>query len=251
MEARLPSDKLVKILETLAEFHHKKKCTKREMLSLVGRLSFACKVVPAGRFFLRRLIDTAHKVQNLNYHIYLNADTHADLRWWEEFLTTWNGKSLFLESTWSSPEVTHLYTDAAGSIGYGAYYDGRWFNGSWPSELRSFSIVWKELFPIFLACTIWGQFWQKKRICFHCDNQAVVEIWRKGSTKDQAVMALVRKTFLAAARNNFTLRISHIPGTNNIIADSLSRLQVQRFRQLAPQAETQAEILPPVLPLVL
>lgn len=55
---------------------------------------------------------------------------------------TWNGKSLFLESTWSMPNVTHLYTDAAGSIqaGFGAYYEGRWFNGSWLAQLQPFSI---------------------------------------------------------------------------------------------------------------
>ena len=114
MEARLPPEKLDQIYRKLAEFHHKKKCTKREMLSLIGKLAFASKVVPAGRLFLRRLIDTAHTVEKLNHHIHLNSEARADLTWWEEFLPTWNGKSLFLESTWSTPEVTHLYTDAAG-----------------------------------------------------------------------------------------------------------------------------------------
>ena len=173
MEARLPLDKLDQIIQALAEFHHKKKCTKREMLSLIGRLAFTSKVVPAGLFFLRRLIDIAHSVQNPNHH---NQAARADLAWWEEFLPTWNGKSMFLESNWSTPEVTHLYTDAAGSIWFGAYCDGRWVNGPWPVEFQSFSIMWKELFPIFLACLVWGHQWKKKRICFHCDNKAVVDI---------------------------------------------------------------------------
>lgn len=189
MEACLPPDKLEQINQILADFHHKKKCTKREMLSLIGRLAFASKVVPAGRFFLRRLIDTAHTVSNLSHHIYLNQEARADLAWWEDFLPTWipwqihvSGITLVLQVALGS-EHTMTGDDMAGRA---------------PALLY---IVWKELFPIFLACSIWGHLWKQKRISFHCDNQAVVEIWRKGSTKDQAVMALVRKTFLAAAKS--------------------------------------------------
>ena len=185
------------------------------MLSLIGRLTFASKVIPAGCFFLRHLIDIVHSVQNLNHHIDLNKGARTDLAWWEEFLPTWNGKSTFLESNRSIPEVTYLYTDAAGSIGFGAYCDGRWFNGPWPVKLQSFSIVWNELFLIFLACLVWGYLWKKTRICFHCDNQAVVDIWIIGSLKDPAVMALVRKTFLTVARNNFTINIDGTDAGSN------------------------------------
>ena len=45
------------MLEELQSFSTRKKCTKRQLLSLIGKLSFACKVVPAGRIFLRRLIN--------------------------------------------------------------------------------------------------------------------------------------------------------------------------------------------------
>ena len=51
------------MLEELQSFSTRKKCTKRQLLSLIGKLSFACKVVPAGRFFLRRLIDLSMTVK--------------------------------------------------------------------------------------------------------------------------------------------------------------------------------------------
>ena len=82
----------------------------------------------------------------------------------------------------------------------------------------------------------------EEEICFHCDNQAVLEIWNKGSTKDPPVMGLVRKTFLTVARINFTITIDR---TDNCIADVLSRLQVQRFQQLATAA-SRAETFPPL-----
>ena len=58
-------------------------------------------------------------------------------------------------------------------------------------------------------------------------------------------MSLVRKLFFIAAKYNFTVNIKHIPGTNNTIADALSRLQMAKFRQLAPSASPRETRIPP------
>ena len=50
-------------------------------------------------------------------------------------------------------------------------------------------------------------------------------------------MHLVCSIFLSAATNHYTVLVTHIVGTNNSIADSLSRLQTSRFRRLAPTAD--------------
>ena len=55
--ARVPQDKLSPLLADRHEFYSRHKCTKRELLSLIGRLAFAAKVIPTGRMFLRRLIE--------------------------------------------------------------------------------------------------------------------------------------------------------------------------------------------------
>ena len=58
MELHLPQDKLEALLELLGNwFKRKKRTTKKELLSLISKLSFAAKVVPAERLFLRQLID--------------------------------------------------------------------------------------------------------------------------------------------------------------------------------------------------
>jgi len=63
-----------------------------------------------------------------------------------------------------------------------------------------------------------------------------VDTWKKGSCRNKRVMALIRLILSLAARFNFILYIQHIPGVDNSIADALSRLQMSRFRQLAPNA---------------
>ena len=92
------------------------KCTatKRELLSLIGKLSFAAKVVPAGRLFLRHLIHLSTTVRRLHHHIHLNPDTRANLQWRNSFLPSWNGISMFIAPEWKDAESFQLYTDASG-----------------------------------------------------------------------------------------------------------------------------------------
>lgn len=50
-------------------------------------------------------------------------------------------------------------------------------------------------------------------------------------------MPLVRKLTMIGAEQNFMFLAQHMPGKLNNIADSLSQLQMDRFRKLAPKAE--------------
>ena len=119
--------------------------------------------------------------------------------------------------------------DTSGSLGYGIYYMGHQVAAPWPPLLQQRSIQWKELYPIALACHLWGHLWPRKKLLFHCDNQAVVDIWASGTSRDPLAMHLVRSIFSIAATDLFTVLVSHIVGTNNSIADSLSHLQISWF----------------------
>lgn len=234
-ESRLPSDKLACILELLGEWRSRRSATKRELLSLIGHLSFAAKVVPPGRTFIRRLIDLSCTVTDLSAVLVLDDDAQLDIQWWVDFVSTWNGRSIFHDVEWTRSPDINLFTDAS-DCGYGAYCDGLWFFGQWQASFAAEPIMVRELYPIAAACVVWGPSWKGKRLLFHCDNLAVVDTWKKGSCRNKRVMALIRLILSLAARFNFILYIQHIPGVDNSIADALSRLQMSRFRQLAPNA---------------
>ena len=80
-----------------------------------------------------------------------------------------------------------------------------------------------------------GHLWSGKKILFHCDNQPVVDIWASGTSRDPLIMHLVRSIFLSGATHHFTVLVSHIVGTDNSIADAVSRFQMVRFCHLAQQ----------------
>lgn len=57
-------------------------------------------------------------------------------------------------------------------------------------------------------------------------------------------MHLVCSIFFSAATHHYTVLVTHIAGTNNSIADSLSRLQITLFRRLAPTADVEPTPVP-------
>ena len=146
--------KLSELLIETSALSKCKKCKKRENLSIIGKLLFAAKAIPAGRIFIRRLIDTSMKTQKLHHYIHLNSKTKADLQWWLDFASSWNGQSFFLEPTWTPSTKFDLFTDASGTIGYGAYWKGNWLTSPWHNQHIDHNIEWKELYAIVVAA-IW------------------------------------------------------------------------------------------------
>lgn len=63
MEARLPLEKVKRIQGILESFSHRKTCTKRELLSLLGHLNFASRVIHPGRSFVSHLIKLSTTVK--------------------------------------------------------------------------------------------------------------------------------------------------------------------------------------------
>ena len=92
-------------------------------------------------------------------------------------MSEWNGVALLqgveLEKERGKVEV---WTDASGSWGCGALWDGQWLQVAW-SEWPSFgsaNISVKELLPIVVAAATWGRHWRGRVVVCHCDNQVVV-----------------------------------------------------------------------------
>ena len=239
---RLPRAKLTAILTLLQEWDIKKKCTKRELLSLIGSLSFAAKVVKPGRIFLRRLIELSTTVSKLHHHISLNTEARNDIKWWLQFLPTWNGVAIFQEDVISS-ESLNLFTDAS-NTGFGGVFHKEWFTCQWPESFSQFHINMKEAFAIYAAISTWAHLLHNKQILVFCDNLAIVSVWNSGSCKDPNIMKVIRALFFTCASHNINVLTKHIEGKSNNLADALSRSQVQQFRIEHPTANPNPSPIP-------
>src|SRR5688572_14106202 len=116
--------------------------------SLSLALSFACKIIPSGRPFLRRFIDLSISSSHL---LHLHSSFRADIRWWLTFLPQWNGVAAIHQQDWVTSPDAQFWSDASGNLGFGAYFGGAWFSSPWPKDLIKEDIQFKEMYAIVAA----------------------------------------------------------------------------------------------------
>ena len=215
---------------------------KKELLQLLGHLNFASRVILPGRSFVSYLISLSTTVNNLNHNVDLDTHCREDLHMWHKFLKNWNG--MFYDSCITNAHGLELFTDAS-LIGFGAFFQNQWFCEKWPDVLPSIkesdlSMAFRELYPIVAAAIVWGKYWTAKRIMlsYSVYNQ-------KGRSKCLPIMKLMRTLTWTAAVNNFHVSSKHLSGKLNSVADNLSRLSLQKFRKIAPQADQYPQECPP------
>ena len=198
LQLRLPEEKLRRLLVTVREWQDRKTCTKRELLSLIGQLQHACRVVRSGRTFLRRMINLSTTANELHHHIRLNRSFRSDLAWWAIFLPCWNGTSMMSSMIRSRPRA--VVTSDASNWGCGAVGShGQWFQLCWPPSWREVHITFKELVPVVIAVALWGHLWKGGTVLCRCDNIAVVGIVGSGRSTHELAMHLMRTLFFFTA----------------------------------------------------
>ena len=74
-----------------------------------------------------------------------------------------------------------------------------------------------------LAAFCWGRHWTGKCVLFEVDNSTVALALQSGSCRDPQVMRLLRLLHFVSAERQFTYTSQHIPGTENSLADAISR----------------------------
>ena len=248
MVIRLPIDKIKDLVDQIDYFisKYQAKITLKELQSLIGKLNFACRAIRPGRAFCRRVINSTIGLTLPFHHARVTSDMMQDLLIWKEFLNTHNGTTMILPKEWSNNQTLRFYTDSSGAHGFGIFFDGSWVSAPWPDNMsvNRKQIAYLELFPILVALLIWSPVLKNKKIYFHCDNMAVVEILNKQSSKDKDCMALLRPFVLTCLNFNIVFKAQFIEGSKNNLADALSRLQLARFRSLCPTADEKMTPIP-------
>lgn len=230
---KLPQDKLEEAQDKVSALSKRKRVTLRELQSVLGTLSFACRAIVPGRAFLRRLFSLTRGVSLPSHHIRLTREARLDLAAWSLFLRSFNGRVMCLPAVWESSDTLKLFSDASGKS-FAAVLGSSWFSGDFPASWANVNIAVKELLPIEVALQLWGPRLANKRVLFITDNLAIVSVINSLSSKDPRIMSLVRSLVSSMLTFNTLFKAKHIPGKSNLIADLLSRNQIQKALQLAP-----------------
>ena len=233
LQARLPEDKKLRIGLLLTKFCTKK-CTKRDLLSLLGHLNFASGVIPAGRAFVTHLLSVAKATRRQHHFVSLAASSRRELRLWGEFLTEWNGIALFPEEDAKEAASFGILLGHT-SVGCRGSFDSEFFECFWPDELQSqmagrHAESLQELYPIVLAAVLWGQKWGRKKLVFSCTDPQTLRGLCKGRSPIRNLMPLLRRLTWCALHGSFSVTAQQF----SCVADSSFLLQDTQHRHLPP-----------------
>lgn len=238
----IPLSKRQKALEQIELMLNSKKTTVLCIQKLTGLLNFLCKAIVPGRCYTRRLYSKYKGLKHQHHHVRVDSEMRNDLLMWLDFLQDEVNSVCRPFADFSNKytaEDLGWYTDSSFTA-WGSYFAGRWSFGIWDDITkdmlsdRVISIQFLELFAIAISLEIWGFLIANKRVEGYCDNQAVVHMVNNGTSGCRYCMILIRRITLMAMKHNFRLLLKFVKTDENGIADSLSRLDFDRFRKLAP-----------------
>ena len=107
---------------------------------------------------------------------------------------------------------------------WGVWQDRVYATPIYPIQGGELTIVHWEMINILIALRLWGSYWVHSSIDIFCDNLAVVQVVTTGKTRDAVLGACIRNIWLLAAVLDIDIKIKHMRGKKNVIADLLSRL---------------------------
>lgn len=148
--------------------------------------------------------------------------TRRDLLWWKVMLPAIPERDILHDMTDISSYDLHLHTYANKTHG-AALYGTAWYIIRFEPEEANEDISAREFSMIIRVIATCGNQWQGLRIIFHCDNMRVVIGAKSCYVKSHHLMRHFRTMQFLTTAIDFELRIIHILGKTNDLADLLSR----------------------------
>ena len=229
VELRLPGQKLRKIRQEAAKIRDQSaQPTARELSRLLGKFNSVSQAVPPGPLFCRAMqrdLAAALEESNQSYDApcQLSPAAKEELDWWTNQLTHWNGKSLVLRQ----PDL-QMESDAS-LIGWGASCQGTQTGGPWSQQEKNLHINCLELLAATLAVKTFLKKQTNKRVLLLLDNQtAVAYVNNLGGTVSAQATRLARELWMWCLERDILLTAQHLPGKENVRADTESRVMKDR-----------------------
>ena len=157
--------------------------------------------------------------ESLDKQIPVFKSLHPHLRWWLEEDNALQGQPLH-----PLQHALQIFTDAS-KEGWGAHLNEHTARGTWSLPKSQLHINYLELKAVFLALKQFQDLCLNKIVLIATDNTTVVAcINKEGGMKSGPLCAFLWRILTWCTRKQVILKVQHIPGRLNVIADKLSRL---------------------------
>lgn len=244
MSISLSDEKRIALAAELQEFANQRSQTLVKWARMTGWANWGLNIFPLGRWALQSLWDKMAGKTKRNALVPGNSSTTADLNWLSKALAKWEGRQLLETFFWKldDADITIFCDACPAGLGIWIPASGKGFVYALPPPSRD--IYWAELTSVVAALTM-GQMRKSKRILIFTDSENVVMLFNSHRAID-----LVRKMFRTAINlmldEKIDVKVKHVPGDKNVIADHLSRHNLDLAKEKVPNLQISAlTVLPP------
>jgi hypothetical protein len=270
------SERVAELTTLLTEASQSSRLRLASLRTLIGKLSFAAKVLPGARPFMRRMLDLQQAGVDmlhtrtrdlssdrlrlaLRRHLVIDMDPgfRDDAAFWLLHLREWNGTQRWRAAT--TAPVTFATDASLGGWGFylesvPAHLDSQ--HSTWPLHLRvgsgysgyyalehrrlhsdSGQMTWCELFAVYAALHTYAHLVEHQSVLMYVDNATDVAIINRQGTSSSRLAGLLREIYALTLRYNIHLRAEHRNGVDNVLADFLSRPEQHQHRHLQSWTE--------------
>ena len=212
--AQVVERKFQGLQEDLTTIVTSKYCTKRKVMQIQG----LCNWIGQSDHNARLLMSTTRII--LKFHARAHPDSSIQIpKNLKMRLCGWITAKAFPQHLGSpTPDMT-IQTDAS-LKGWGFQINQTAFRGTF-DETMTYSINVKELLTIWYALTTISE--KNITIQVLCDNSTAIHVLKRGGSMTYHLYSLAQLIWRRVTTFNWTLKISHIAGTFNVLADQLSR----------------------------
>ena len=214
-------DRISRLLSTAGEFRSSASPPASLWLSLLGMLSSLAHLVPGGRlrmWSLQLCLNRSWDHVDLSIPVAWSAECLQDLQWWLHLPRLSQGVSLCQVS----PNLD-FWSDAS-DVGWGAHLGPRVASSLWDLGQASLSINARELLAIQHGLLHFQLYLRGHTVAVFCDNvTAVAYLRREGGTRSPLLSTIAQEILRWSESLAIRLAPQFIPGSNNILADALSR----------------------------
>jgi len=222
-----PVDRVAKLQSLLNKLSNSNQCVARDFLSLIGMCNSMMAYIPYGRMHLRPLQwylkdryfpkdDLVTKIIQLDWSILRDMT-----RCWRSPVWLRQGAPMHLPT-----DRLTLVTDAS-RHGWGGYLERSEASGAWNKDDQSLHINALELKAVLLCLRQFEAQVRNKAVLVLSDNVTAVQyINKQGGTHSRQCNNMTVEILMWCQKRAISLLARHIVGALNVLADGLSRNEV-------------------------
>ena len=242
MTLTLPKDATERLLEELALWSSKPPSNGsgsfklKHWERLAGWFNWALNVFPLLRPALNNIYAKMGGKQKREQRIYINNAVRDDLMWAINHIKNSTGVHLFKSLTWAPESADVVIFCDACPDGMGFWYpvSKEGYYAPTPVNSPSNAIFYYEALCVVSALHhAQSKVRPGSKILIYTDNANTVDMFRSLRCLP-AYNPLLKSAVDVLIKHDLSLRVLHVPGENNVIADALSRIQFSVALQKEP-----------------